>query len=253
MRQPESNSGEAPKRAPLALIAVLVVVAIAGFFVYRKLAEPPPAEVDLKRMDPQDPVLRPANPTGAVTSKPFESLGAFAADQTVKLIGSSGTIALVIEVPDPNSGANSPMARSINMIAAEADAFKERLKSKGKFTFGPELKLVRPGDAMKTVWPAGVFTKLLNQHSSDTIVAFCHLPDSLTADSKNLLRQRRGKMIVVAGVVPDLQPLVDDRLIQLAIAQKMPIPPAPSSGAETPGQWVTRIHAVLTPGALGQP
>jgi len=180
--------------------------------------------------------------------KPFTSLGSLAADETAALIGRSGSIAIVSEIPDPKSPSEDAMVRSIKMVAAEVDGFKATLQSKGNFTYQPELKLVRPSNAMKTVWPAGEFLRLLQKHpSTTTIVAFCYLPGQLSPTERSLLQSRTGKLIIVGGVVPEVKPLVDQRVAHLAVSSMVPVPQPPDASPESPHAWVRRVYVVLKP------
>lgn len=180
--------------------------------------------------------------------KPFASLGSLAAEETAALIGRSGSIAIVSEVPDPKAPREDAMVRSLKMVAAEVDGFKATLRSQGTFTYPPELKLVRPSNAMKTVWPAGEFLKLLQRHpGSTTIVAFCYLPGELSPTERSLLQSRTGKLIIVGGVVPEVKPLVDARVAHLAVSSLVPVPQPTDPAPETPQAWVRRVYAVLKP------
>lgn len=181
-------------------------------------------------------------------TKPFASLGDLAAEETTALIGTAGSIAIVSEIPDPKSTREDPMVRSIQLVAAEVAAFKETLQQRGRFTMRGELKLVRPSQAIKTAWPTGAFLKLLQQHPpTTTIVAFCNLPGQFSPAERALLKSRPGKVIVVGGVIPDVKPLVDQGVAQLALAAKVPVPPPAGNEPETPREWVNRVYAVLKP------
>lgn len=180
--------------------------------------------------------------------KPFASLGSLAADETRTLIGNQGSIAIVSEIPDPKSPAEDAMVGSIKMVAVEVDGFKEAMRRKGKFTYLPELKLVRPSDAIKTVWPTGEFLRLLQRLPDNaTLVAFCALPGQLNSTERRLLQSRTGKLVIVGGVVPDVRPLVDQRVAHLAVAARVPVPPAEGTAPEAPHEWVKRVYEVLKP------
>lgn len=180
--------------------------------------------------------------------KPFTSLGSLAADETVTLIGRHGSIVIVSEIPDPKSPSTDAMVRSIKMVAVEVDGFKEAMQHKGRFTYLPELRLVRPSDAIKTVWPVGEFRKLLARLPDNaTLVAFCGLPGQLSESEQRMLQSRAGKLVIVGGVVPEVKPLVERRIAHLAVAAKVPVPPAKDAAPEAPHQWVQRVYAVLKP------
>ncbi len=255
MRPTKLAPSKDTSKFPFGAIATLLVVAVIAFFAYRKLNAPEPLELDTARGGGGNvPVPSAFYPSATVDTKPFESLGSFAADEAMALIGNSGTVAIITESPDPKAGANHPMARTIKLIALESETFKKHLNLMGKFTLVPELKLMRPEGAIKTVWPPGEFAKLLQKHPPHTtIVAFCDLPSPLSGAEKQMIRQRTGKVIVIGGVVPEVDPTVQEGLIHLAIATKAPVPPKTGDGPETPSQWVRRVFAVLKPGTAKQP
>ena len=180
--------------------------------------------------------------------KPFASLGAFAAGETVALIGSQGSIAIVSEIPDPKSPPEDPMVRSIKMVAVQVEGFREAMQQQGRFIYLPELKLVRPSDAIKTVWPSGAFLKLLQSlPDGATLVAFCSLPGQLSPAERSLIQSRAGRLIIIGGVVPEVKPLVDTRVAHLGISARVPVPQPAGNEPETPQAWVRRVYAVVKP------
>lgn len=216
----------AGKPSWLKLSGVAVLLVVAGWILARNFRS------DLPKPNP----------------KPFASLGSLAAEETAALIGGTGHIAIISEIPDPKSHREDPMAQSIRMVAAEVEAFRDTLQRLGKYTFLPELKLVRPSQAIKTVWPAGEFLRLLQRPPDNTtVVAFCALPGQLTATERSLLKSRSGKLVIIGGVVPEVRPLVEQRVAHLAVAAKVPVPAAQDGAPETPEAWVRRVHLVMKP------
>jgi len=227
-------------------VAVLIGVAAGAYLLNRKVLNPPvettPVQVGTEG------VFAPGPTSEKVVSKPVESRGVFAAEQALQLIGNSGTVAIVTEIPDPKNPPMPDMARFINLIAVEADAFKNHLKTLGKFTITEELKIPRPDGGMRTEWKPGQFLSFVHKQSpATTIVAFAFLPETLTETEKQALRSRTGKLILVAGSVPEVKPYIDQRLAHLAVASKIPVPAYTGTETETPGQWVRRVHTVLKP------
>lgn len=230
---------------------VLAVGAAVAFTIVRMRREPPP-EVDTKRGGKVEGVFSGAVTKTTVVTKPFEAIGKFAADEVLGVIGSSGTIALVREVPDPKSPTTGDASAGWRVGAAQIDAFKEALKRKGKFTFLPETKLVRLENSTTTAWTEGQFGKLLQGvPANTTIIVYCVLPEKLSESEKTMLRNRSGKLIVIGSMEPLMKPLVQDRLVHLAVTMRMP--PAPPTGEETPAQMASRVYAVLKPGEGNQP
>lgn len=218
------SDGQVMRRLRLAGLVVLLVA--AGWSVLRSL-----------RSDLPKP-----------NTKPFASLGNLAAEESMALIGTVGSVAIVSEMPDPKSAPEDPMVRSIQLVATEVAAFKETLQQRGRFTLRPEMKLLRPSEAIKTAWPPGAFLKLLQQHpSTTTIVAFCNLPGQFSPAERALLKARPGKLIVVGGVIPEVKPLVEQGVAHLAVAARVPVPPPKGTEPETPREWVSRVYLVLKP------
>ncbi len=228
------------------IVALILVVGIAVAFLIFQLRREPPPEVDTKRAAQLQGVFAGGATKSGVTAKPAETRGAFAADETLQLVGNSGTVAIVLEIPDPKMPGTPDMTRFFNLVADEVDAFKKRLKDKGRFTIAIELKLPRPEGANRTVWPTGEFTKFLQRTPpSATIVAFCYLPETLSEADKAALRSRPGKLVIVAGSAPETKPYIDQKLAHMAVTSKMPIPLPTGTEPETPIQWVMRVHTVL--------
>lgn len=246
-QKPLPAKGTEPrKRTGLLLLAI----GLGGVAAYLFLRPPPapPVEVDTKRAADIKGVFAGGPTKTSVNSKPAETRGAFAADEVMQLAGKAGSAVIVKEVPGPMMANNSDMARFLNMISSEAEAFKDRLQEKGKFTFLPDLELPRADGTARTQWPAGAFSQLLQRTPGNAaIVMFCMPPAQLTEGEKAQLRSRPGKVVVVAGSETELKPMVEQRLIHLAVTSRVPIPPPPKNAAETPMQWVVRVHTVLKP------
>jgi hypothetical protein len=228
------------------LLAVAGVGLIAMLLV--RLKREPPPEVDTKRAANIKGVFAGEPTSTRINSKPAETRGAYAADELIQIAGQSGSVVVVREVPGFGITGRSDMGRFISMISAEADSFKDRLKEKGRYTFLPDLELPRADGTTRTQWPAGGFSKLLQiTPPNAAIVLFCLPPAQITEGERAQIRGRSGKIVIAAGSETEVRPLVEQRLVNLAITSRVPIPPPTSSGSETPMQWVTRVHAVLKP------
>ena len=174
----------------------------------------------------------------------FNAVGDFAAEEAAKLIGNSGTIVMIYDIVDPKSGsadAGKPFADQ----GARVDAFRKRMAKLGSYTFAPDVKLLRPPMVYKSVWPEASWSKLASANASATIVLFSG-PPNWTNEEQAALTTRSGKLVVVGGTVPEMEPLAKAKLVHLAIAARMPVPP-PSAKSETPRQATERVYAVLTP------
>lgn len=241
--KPEPANPSGNKR----LVIIIALVAAGGLaFLMSRSKDGSGSDVDTKRSGNIKGVFAGGVTKTSVNAKPAETRGAFAADEALQLIGVTGTVSIILEIPDPKSPATPDMERFINLISTEADAFKKRLKDKGRFTFTSELKLLRPAEAIRTAWPVGELSKFLERTPpTATIVAFCLLPASLNEAERAALRSRPGKLIIVAGSSQDIKPYIDQKLAHLAVTSKMPVPPPTGTAPETPIQWVMRVHEVL--------
>ena len=226
---------------------VIAGIGLTAMLALRLKPEPPP-EVDTKRAGDLKGEFAASPTRTRVNSKPAETRGAYAADEMMQIAGRGGPVVVVREVPGFGMSARSDLGRFLSMISTEADAFKDRLKDKGKFTFLPDLELPRADGTARTQWPAGAFPQMLQRTPANAaIVMFCLPPTQISEGEKAQLRGRPGKVVVVAGSETELKPLVEQRLIHLAVTSRVPIPPPPSNATETPMQWVTRVHTVLKP------
>lgn len=248
MRPTRPQSPKPPGNKGLIILAGLIAVGAVAFLVARSKVKSAP-EMDPKRpIDPNGVFSGGVTPT-KTSPKAFETLGEFAADAALKILGAGGHLIVVRETPGPDSLRDA--TRFFDMLEEESKSFKGRLNSKGKFTFQRDHTLVRPSGAQRAVWPAGELAKLLQKHpAATTIVAFCHLPEAMSETDKAMLRGRSGKVIVVGGMVPEMQPLVRAGLVHLAVSQRMPAPSSPVGGTESPSEWVQRVYQVLKSGDM---
>jgi hypothetical protein len=249
-KTPPGKASAAAKPQRKAKLVPLLIVAGIGLLVlliFRLKPEPPP-EVDTKRAANIKGVFAGGPTSTRINSKPAETRGAFAADELIQLAGSSGSVVVVREVPGFGVTGNSDMGRFISMISSEADSFKDRLKGKGRFSFLADVELPRADGTTRTQWPTGGLSKLLQSTPANaTIVMFCLPPAQISEGEKAQIRSRPGKIVIVAGSEPEVKPLIEQRLINLAVTSKVPIPAPPSTGSESPIQWVARVHTVLKP------
>ncbi len=181
-----------------------------------------------------------------VNKRPFASLGVFAADELAKIVP-AGRVQVVYDVPDRAAAKQPRFAKPIEMQAVEAEAFKSRLASVGEYSFLDDVQLPRSAMAMASAWPRDTFPALLNTPDS-TIVLFSSLP-RLGQSERNLLEQRPGKLAVVGMSVLEIFPAVEAKLVDLAVANRIPIPRS-QAPTETPAAWVQRVFTVLTPATV---
>lgn len=225
--KPAAESDEKTLRY-LKVAGVLLLLVAAGWFLVRS--------------------LQPDRPK--VNTRPFKSLGGWAAEETSKFLNKSGKVLVLREVPASNMLATDPLRQVLEAQDAQVDEFKHRLEALGKFEIGSDFRLIRPGNSQYSVWPSGAMTKLLQtQPQNTTLVAFCSLPPFDSAE-KTLLGQRSGKMVIVGGMVNESRGLVKAGLVHLALVYRLPVPPKTTEN-ETPDQWVQRCFLTITAASSG--
>lgn len=184
-----------------------------------------------------------SDPASKRRTAAFASLGEFAADEFERRV-SGGRIQLVYDVPN-KAAADDPRSEArIELNAVQALAFKKRLAPKGKYDFAPDIKLPRSAMAMQSEWSGGTFQQLLDRPET-VLVLFNSLP-TLTPAQKNQITNRLGKIIVVGTSLPDIKAAVRAGLVHLAVASRVPAPPAPP-GQDTPAAWARRVYVTVTP------
>lgn len=216
--------------------------------------KPDAAEPDDPRAAKPGSVFASGVTSTKIVTKTASALGTFVADEALKLIGSSGTVLFVQETAPTGMPDTHPLVRSGKLVAAQVQACKERLRQKGKFTIGADLRLPRTLSALQTEWPPGEFSRLLQRDGgTPTIIAFCQLPEPLGSEDSRQLRQRSGKLVMVGGEATDLQAQLRAGLIHLAVTRRTNVAPATSARSETPDQWARRVHVALRPEAGSHP
>lgn len=181
--------------------------------------------------------------------KPFASLGEYAAEESAKLLGKTAKIVLVYDIADPKSGVPGA-GEPLGMHGSQAAAFKSRMSNLGRYSFAPDWKLSRPMMAIASVWPNGEFDRLLKAQTPETVLVLLSDPPPLSAANKNALKERPGRLICVGGMLPNVQGLARDGTAHLVIAMRVPIP-QDRKAAESPGEWVQRVYAKVTPDQPG--
>jgi len=171
-----------------------------------------------------------------VNLKPYEQLGAAAAEETAKVLNNQGSVVVVVEgiegVASPNN-------------EAQIKGFKLGLgKVKGvTLKEVKELKRDMSGDPRE--WPAGRAAQIASMAAgAGAVVLFVNLPQSLPAPDLAALKGGPAKLVVVGTQSPLLQNLVSSGVVKVAIVARTPPSPAPS-GPESPVQWFARVYQVI--------
>lgn len=168
--------------------------------------------------------------------KPFEQLGASAAEETAKALNNQGSVVVVVEVLE---GVKSPNND------AQIKGFKSGLARNKGVTLKEvkEVKRNMSGDPRE--WPAGQAAQIASIGAgASAVVLFVNFPQSLAPADAAALKGMNAKMIVVSGQSPLLASLVTQGIVRAAIVGRTPPQPAPST-PENPAQWFDRVYTVL--------
>ncbi len=171
-----------------------------------------------------------------VNLKPFEYLGSVAAEETVKLLNSQGSVVAVVEVIE---GMQNPgnEAQVKGLKAGLAKAKGVTLKEV------KELKREMSGDPR--FWPEGRAAQIASLGSgASAVVLFVNFPQTLPPPDVAALKGSGAKLLVVSGASPTVDLLVAQGVIQVAIMNRVPSKSA-SSTSEKPAQWFERAYTVV--------
>ncbi len=182
--------------------------------------------------------LATSNSEGAsrVNLKPFEQLGAAAAEETAKVLNNQGTVVVVMEVIE---GVKSPLNEA--QIKGLKAGFA---KSKG-VTLKAVKELKRDMSSDPREWPAGRAAEITSLGAgASAVVLFVNFPQVLPPPDAAALKGGSAKLVVISGATPMLESLVAQGAVRVAIATRTPPRPAPG-GSESPAQWFDRVYSVL--------
>lgn len=179
-----------------------------------------------------------------VNLTPFESLGSVVADETATLLGNQGRVIIVTELIEVQKSPN---------LEAQISGFKAALGKKGGVTLKEVKEIKRPPSDDPRLWPAGQAAQIaqMSEGASATVL-FMSLPAQLSREDLAAFKGIKGKLVAVTGQSPTLKPLLQQGVIHLAIVNRFPPKPAPTSGKESPRQWFDRVYMVVKPDALGE-
>lgn len=198
------------------IIAIIAVLAIAGGTI---------------RL-----IISQSDGSSKMNAKPFEYLGFVAGEETAKLLGNQGTVVAVVEVIE---GMQNPANE------AQIKGLKAGLaKSKG-VTLKEVKELKRDMSGDPRFWPEGRAAQIAGFGTGvSAVVLFVNFPQALNPPEVAALKGSSAKLIAVTGGSPTLDTLVNQGVVRVAIASRMPPKPA-ASGKETPAQWFERVYTIL--------
>lgn len=178
----------------------------------------------------------------ATNMKPFESLGYIVAEETAALLGNQGRVVLVTELMEAMKSPNTE---------AQIKGFKAGLAKKSGVTLKEIKELKRSMDGDPRLWPAGYAEQLVKMGDGAAAIVFLgSLPQELAKGDLALLKGSGSKLVFVTAPSPVLKPLLQQGIVHLAVVNRFPPKPAPST-KESPRQWFDRIYMVVKPDALG--
>lgn len=171
-----------------------------------------------------------------VNLKPFEQLGAVAAEETAKLLNNQGSVVLILEVIE---GVKNPNDE------AQVKGFTAGLAKTKGVTLKEVKELKRDMSGDPRFWPADRAAQIVAAGSgASAVVLFTNLPQSLPPKEAATLKESQAKLVAICTQSPLVDALVANGIIRVAIVGRTPPQPAPT-GAESPAQWFSRVYQVL--------
>ena len=169
-----------------------------------------------------------------VILKPFEQLGAEAAEETAKLLNQQGTVVIVVEVLAGMKNSNSD---------AQVKGFKTGLNRAKGVTLKEVKEFKRDMASDPREWPPGQAAQVAGA-GAGAVVFLGNFPQSLSPSDVATLKGNTAKLVVVSAPSPLLASLVTQGIVRTAIVSRTPPGPAPS-GPESPAAWFERVYTVL--------
>lgn len=201
------------------LAAVLALLVLAGFLVWRQTAKP------------------------KINLKPSAAVGEVIADEATRLLGGASEIVLIARAPDPN----------------EPDANGERIASfqaAMKLRKSPQLEAVEwlPRPPRGTMDLGDVAEEVLvafaDKHpKANAFVIFAGMPP-LSARGIEKFTGRSLKLMAVCGYNANLKRLLQARAVSLAVVPRFADLPPGTPAPRTATDWFQREFELLTPETL---
>ncbi len=179
--------------------------------------------------------------SGGIDLDPFQALGRGAAVETAKLLHNSGRLVLV----DAALGDYKVLAPTTE---TQIKAFKKAVGGTGlKIAAVAKANIAPPSLGRTGIFmEPGQLSKLISQHAdADALVLFVGLA---SREEVEAARPKSGKpqLVMVANYEPYYRPLVQSRVIQLAIVPRMD-GDEPGKAVESSQSYFERNYRVMTP------
>lgn len=168
--------------------------------------------------------------------KPFEQLGAAAAEETAKLLNNQGSVVVVVEVLEAMKSPNND---------AQIKGFKSGLARTKGVTLKEVKEIKRDMSGDPREWPAGQAAQIASfGASASAVVLFVNFPQALPPGDVASLKGSSAKILVVGTQSKLLDGMMAQGIVRVAIVGRTPPKPAPST-PENPAQWFDRVYTVL--------
>ncbi len=168
--------------------------------------------------------------------KPFEQLGASAAEEAAKLLNGNGQVVVVMETLEGMKNPNNE---------AQVKGFKAGLAKNKGVTLKEVKEIKRDMSGDPRLWPEGQAARIASLgDGAGAVVLFFNLPQGLPPKDIAALKESKAKILMVGTQSPMVDSLVASGVIHVAIVGRTPPRPAPG-GTETPVQWFGRVYTVL--------
>jgi hypothetical protein len=176
-----------------------------------------------------------SNRTPPIDFSQYGSAGTVAAEETAKLIGGPGEIALYITDAD----------ESIPALKAQVDSFEKALMGKNiKVTVVEKI----PTGGMSTELAPDQIAKTIAGHRGlKGIVTFVRLA-SLSNDDTTAIKDKGIKLIAISSYFPNYKKLLNAQLLHLAVVPRIGPPLAPAKKPKTVREQFEQTYQLLTPG-----
>ncbi|MST00864.1 MAG: hypothetical protein EXS29_06095 [Pedosphaera sp.] len=181
-----------------------------------------------------------------VTTAPHQAMAVRAANETVQLLGNKGHLRVISEKAEsPAALGAEHVGLLLKAVEAQVEAFKLALKKGGDFTFASDWHLARGAMTMDPEWPFGAFGKLLQDlPEGAAVVSFAQLP-TFSDEEIATVRKKKIRIILVGQGTANLQQHLAQRVVQLAVVYRRPVPPLDAGKTESPEEWVERVSETL--------
>lgn len=175
-----------------------------------------------------------SNRTPPIDFSLYGSAGTVAAEETAKLLGGSGAIALFITDSD----------ETIPALRAQVDSFQKALAEKNITVMVVER--IPTGGMSTELVPDQISKTVANHQGLKGIVSFVRLASLSSADIA-ALKQGGIKLVAVSSYFPNYKKLLQSEVLNLAVVPRFGSPVVPTKKPKTVREQFEQTYQLLTP------